>query len=163
MSHRSLPSLGGGGGSSRLSPAQSALYHEVATWLAQIKYTLGANAFVELTDPTPTIGGISCHLQGVARNDETLANLFRDRYGTGCGRVTGAWDDATGSNLYRVEIAYQAQVPSSGRVGRILDEPKLLISGLLLVVVSASFTTSAGQWQNLARGLYELCSRLLVN
>jgi hypothetical protein len=168
MSHRNSHYTGGGG---RLSAQQSALYHDAASWLTEERKRLGTNSFIELADAVPTLDGINCSLQGVVRSDDQLATLFSKGYGTGCGRVYGNRDDATGTNIWRVDLVYQEHPPmggagaglvqSGGPGGSgILDSPRALIIGIVVTSVSAAFTTSAGQWTNLAHVLFELCRAL---
>ena len=163
-----LPRLAtvGGGVSSALSPQQWALFHDAQRWLSSQKARLGANKHVELANPHPTLKGLTCELNNVVELDDDLIPLFK-QYNDLCGNVKTARNDARGGHVFSVALATNVTLPvsdakggssSSGLAGRILDEPKPLISLILLVSVCAAFTTSGESWIKVAHGLYALLS-----
>jgi hypothetical protein len=152
---------------SDLTPQQRALYHDVQKWLARQRTGLGTNSHVELSNPRPTIMGITCDVRGVVALDEELRTLFQ-QYNQLCGPITPHYDDAMRGNLCKVALATNVELATQeteakgsgakGLVGRILDEPTGLIVLMTLTCVCAAFTTSAQSWIRLGQGLYALLS-----
>jgi hypothetical protein len=153
-----------------MSAQHWALFHDVQKWLTQERLGLGSNKHIELANPRPTLNGITCDLRKVVALDEDVRTLFK-RYNPLCGPVNGGYDDAMKGNTFSVALKTDVHlVPdqggsssgsgslSQGLVGRILDEPKGLISLMLLTCICAAFTTSGQSWMNLARALYGLLS-----
>ena len=93
--------------------------------------------------------------------DDDLRILFQT-YNPLCGTVKCTFDDVSKGNTYTINLATDVKFAVEGAsssasfVGRILDEPKALISLIVLICVCAAFTTSGQSWLKLARGLYAL-------
>jgi|WetSurMetagenome_2_1015567.scaffolds.fasta_scaffold01048_7 hypothetical protein len=159
-----LPTLDLSVSNSALGPQHIALYHDVQKWLANERSQLGANRNIELANPKPTVGGISCELRKVVELEDDVREVFK-KYHHKCGYVKCRHDDVGKANVYTVTLATDAKMDvsttASGSVGigaRILDEPRALILLILLVCVCAAFTTSGQSWLSLARGLSALLS-----
>ena len=147
-----------------MSPQNWALFHDAQKWLSRERLALGANKHIELANPRPTLNGITCDLRKVVDLDEDVRLLFQ-RYNPLCAPIKSGYDDAMKGNTFTVALATDAKLAteeagtaltSQGLARRILDEPKALISLILLVCVCAAFTTSGQSWLSLAHGLYAL-------
>jgi len=110
-----VPALGG---EADLTEEQSELFHDAQSWLKGKRSGLGANKFIALASPTPTIDGITCVVEGVVHADEALVGLF-GRFVKGCSSITSTHDDVTGTHEYRVNLVYPPRrtVFSSGISG----------------------------------------------
>jgi len=149
-----------------MSPEAWALFHSVQQWLSHQRSGLGANKHIELANPRPTLRGITCDLRKVVMLDDNVRTLFQDHYDSLCGTVKTSFDDASKGNTYTISLATSAKLPIAGVLGaeevtstvfgRILDEPKALISLIILICVCAAFTTSGKSWLNLVHALHAL-------
>jgi hypothetical protein len=169
---------GGGGGTGKLNREQTLLYRDVEKWLANVRSQLGENRDIKLVNPVGShVGGIKCEVQCVAKPSIELfrlfrvqpvvrsffclfANALREAYNPDCSDLTSYVDDESRQNVYHVTIPFPpggfseaalASVGSGGAGGwpAFLDEPKVLITSLLVTAVSAVLTTKASQWTNL--------------
>jgi hypothetical protein len=166
-----LPRLDGlaAGSNATLSPQQWALYHDVQKWLTRQRTQLGPNSHMELANPRPTLLGIACDIRKLVGMDDAIHQLFKN-YNPLCGTVQCAYDDAMKGNVYTVMLATNANLATAegsggggdsgsgaqGVIGKILDEPKALLTLILAVSLCAAFTTSGQSWLKMANGLYAL-------
>ena len=143
-----IPVLGNDG----LSPEQEELFQDIRSWLVDKRTSLKANKWIELSDPTPTIQGITCVLEGVVDCNDDIVRLF---HSVGGSDVRSVKDDVTRDHVFRVDLRLtpgrSAKMGVSGGGGSFLDEPRVLITGIALTLLSAAFTTPLSTWLNLAR------------
>ncbi len=148
-----FPTLdGSGGGGGGLDPRDAELFHAAQQWLTQHRGRLGANRYIELADPQATHMGLSCTVRGVVELTDEIRDMFKgfDRKSS---TVATIQNDATGGHGFRVTLGGGGPRLGKASIGRFLDEPRLIISLILLVFISAAFTTPASRWSQLARSL----------
>ncbi len=143
--------------SNPLPPYQEDAFQDLCTLLAQKRTGLGPNKWIELVEPCATVTGITCVVQGVETCDAELNKVFHTMGGSD---VRSEKDDTTREHVYRVDFKLKLPLKpaarSSATGGSFLDEPRVLITGLVLVTLSAVLTTPAAPWMSLAHVLSEL-------
>ena len=116
---------------------------------------LGQNQYMKLSDPRPTVQGISCRLVNVQRGGRELIDVFRG-YDPRCSDVRETVNDETGDRQYRVDIpfpldggrdeALRRDRAERGWFWRLADDPRFVLGGLMATATLAAFTTRADQW-----------------
>ena len=162
-----LPSLagmfGGGGGGSHgnLTNDQILLYRDVERWLANARGRFVENRHVELSNPVGSHqGGIKCEVLRASKPNKEFFDMFK-AYDAGCSDLLPEMDDELGRNVYHVFIPFPrdgrlSDLQATGRGGggfwwpAFLDEPRVIITGLMVTAVSAAFTTKWSQWMSFA-------------
>ncbi len=148
------------------------LFRAYEEWLNRIRPRLGKNAQVMARSPVATMEGIRFEILNMAEGTvEFLLTL--QGYCPGC-RIKSAYDDEADKNVYHVTVPWPADhqdmydtrnADGTGAGGQSrrgwralfpwgwIDEPKVLLVGIIGFVASASYTTHWGQWKSLAATL----------
>lgn len=177
-----LPSLGEfereGRNRSPLSKHQWNIYQAAERWLASVRDGLEKNRDIELKNPIPAAtGGIICDVMYV-NNISPIAYIFQDNLHPGCGVINQRYDDETQGNLYTVsfppdlvknsEQYENAPLHTELSFGpenflvRFLNEPKSIMTALLVTCFSASVTTNHSLWKNLGVWVYDYAGPILA-
>lgn len=162
-----LPVLprGGGGGGSGSRPDVVNLFRAYEGWLNGIKPGLGKNSRVMARNPVATLEGIRFEICNTG--ESTVDSLLAlQGFCPGC-KAKGTYDDEADKNVVFVTVPWPADhrdiydansAPASAGWRAILpwgwmNEPKILIGGIILSIASASYTTHWVQWRSLAATL----------
>lgn len=138
------------------------LFRAYEGWLNGIKPHLGKNSRVIAQKPVATLEGIRLEIC----NTGDLSVDFLQALGSYCPgcKAKGAYDDESDKNLVHVTVPWPADhvdpfdtAPRTVATGwraifpwGWMDEPKILIGGIIVSIASASYTTHWVQWRNLA-------------
>lgn len=160
-----LPVLprGGGGG---VRPDVVNLFRAYEGWLNGIKPGLGKNARIMARNPVGTLEGIRFEIC----NTGELSTDYLFALGSFCPgcKAKAVYDDETDKNVVHVTVPWPADHQDPYDAGHAasaptgwrailpwgwMDEPKILIGGIILSVATASYTTHWVQWRSLAATL----------
>ncbi len=158
-----LPRGGGGGSGSR--PDVVNLFRAYEGWLNGIKANLGKNSRIMARNPVATLEGIRFEIC----NTGELSSDYLQALGSFCPgcRAKGTYDDEADKNVVHVTVPWPADHRDPFDAGPAqratgwrailpwgwMDEPKILIGGIILSIASASYTTHWVQWRSLAATL----------
>ena len=156
--------------SGALTPDAVNLFRAYEVWLNGIKPRLGKNSQIFAKSPVKTLEGIRLEIANTSGGCGTDFLSVLESFSRGC--IAKGWiDDETGKVTYFVNVpwpeGHQDDYYDSGEGGgggavssssgkRPLlpwgwtDEPKILIGGIILSSLTASYTTNWVQWKNLA-------------